>query len=445
MTEADQTTSESGQAVNDASGLPEGADALQASDKSDHHILGFELDIDFASHIPDWLEPAWDVLVRYPLVSFTLLAVTGYFLGKGLQVVVRRGVDRLISATHPDFDERLIKYLTLPLMQIVLTLFLVVGTLTLNLSDEAERNLSRVFISFLIFFWARSWFRASRFALDTLSRHERHGKIFQVRSLPLYRMGLKLLLIVGFVWLFMAVWGINPTAWLASAGIIGIIVGFAARDTLANLISGISIVADGPYKIGDYIVLDTGERGLVLELGLRSTRILTRDDVEVSIPNAVIGNAKIVNESGGPWVKHRFRVPLGVSYHSDMDQVVRVLKEVAKDNELVIDNPAPRVRLRNFGDNSIDLDFMGWIDRPEDRGRTVHLLLMEIIRRFREEGIEIPFPQRDLHIRDGLYQTGEPAPGIAMDAENTSKTPEPSGESTQSDDSESGGKASGKG
>ena len=445
MTEADQTTSETGQAANDASGLPEGVDALQASDKSDHHILGFELDIDFASHIPDWLEPAWDVLVRYPIVSFTLLAVTGYFLGKGLQVAVRRGVDRLISATHPDFDERLIKYLPLPLMQIVLTLFLVVGTLTLNLSDEAERNLSRVFISFLIFFWARSWFRASHFALDTLSRHERHGKIFHVRSLPLYRMGMKLLLIVGFVWLFMAVWGINPTAWLASAGIIGIIVGFAARDTLANLISGISIVADGPYKIGDYIVLDSGERGLVLELGLRSTRILTRDDVEVSIPNAVIGNAKIVNESGGPWVKHRLRVPLGVSYNSDMDQVVRVLKEVAKDNELVIDNPAPRVRLRNFGDNSIDLDFMGWIDRPEDRGRTVHLLLMEIIRRFREEGIEIPFPQRDLHIRDGLYQTDEPAPGIAMDAENTSKMPKPSGESTQSDDSESGGKAPGKG
>ena len=412
MSAAEQKTGDPAEAATDSSGMQEGADALQASDKSEHHILGFELDIDFASHIPDWLEPAWDLLVHYPLISFTLLAIAGYFLGKGLQVAVRRGLDRLISATHPNFDERLIKYLTLPLMQIVLTLFLVIGTLTLNLTDEAERNLSRIFISFLIFFWARAWFRATHFALDTLSRHERHGKVFHVRSLPLYRMGMKVLLIVGFVWLFMAVWGINPTAWLASAGIIGIIVGFAARDTLANLISGVSIVADGPYRIGDYIVLDSGERGLVLELGLRSTRILTRDDVEVSIPNAVIGNAKIVNESGGPWVKHRIRVPLGVSYSSDMDQVVRVLKEVAKDNELIIDNPAPRVRLRKFGENSIDMDFMGWIDRPEDRGRTVHLLLMEVIRRFREEGIEIPFPQRDLHIRDGLHEDKESAPDL---------------------------------
>jgi small-conductance mechanosensitive channel len=440
MTAAEQTTGETGQAMADALGMRGGADVLQASEKSEHHILGFELDVDFAHHIPDWLEPAWDLLVQYPLISFTLLAVTGYFLGKGLQVLVRRGVDHLISATHPDFDERLIKYMTLPLMQIVLTLFLVIGTLTLNLTDEAERNLSQIFISFLIFFWARAWFRATHFALDTLSRHERHGKVFHVRSLPLYRMGIKVLLIVGFVWLFMAVWGINATAWLASAGIIGIVVGFAARDTLANLISGVSIVADAPYKIGDYIVLETGERGLVLELGLRSTRILTRDDVEVSIPNAVIGNAKIINESGGPWVKHRIRVPLGVSYSSDMDQVVRVLKEVAKDNELVIDNPAPRVRLRKFGENSIDMDFMGWIDRPEDRGRTVHLLLMEIIRRFREEGIEIPYPQRDLHIRDGLQEKEEPPTGMSMGAEKTSEKSASAGDPATPDDAGSAGK-----
>ena len=96
------------------------------------------------------------------------------------------------------------------------------------------------------------------------------------------------------------------------------------------------------------------------------------------------------------------RLPIGVSYSSDMDQVVEVLEQVAADNELIVDSPSPRVRVRGFGDNSIDLEFLGWIDRPEDKGRTVHELLMDIIRRFRAEGIEIPFPQRDLHIKDGL-------------------------------------------
>ena len=118
---------------------------------------------------------------------------------------------------------------------------------------------------------------------------------------------------------------------LAGAGVIGIAVGFAARDTLANLISGVSIVADAPYKLGDYIVLDTGERGVVSSLGIRSTRLMTRDDVEVSIPNAVIGSAKIINESGGPWEKYRIRIPVGVAYGSDTELAHRLMLETARE------------------------------------------------------------------------------------------------------------------
>jgi small-conductance mechanosensitive channel len=407
MTEEAHNTAENGVTAVETGAVQQSAESAESAAESSHNILGLGLDIDFHSYIPDWAEPAWNLLVQFPLLAFVVLATVGYLIGRGLQVAIRGGVDKLISATHPDFDERLIKYLTMPLAQIVLALFLMIGTLTLGLSDPAEKGLIRIIMSVLIFFWARAWFRATHFILDALSRHETHGRVFHVRTLPLYRMGIKLFLLAFFVWLFMAVWGINATAWLASAGIIGIVVGFAARDTLANLISGVSIVADAPYKIGDYVVIDSGERGIVMNLGLRSTRILTRDDVEVSIPNAVIGNAKIVNESGGPWEKHRVRVPIGVSYSSDMDKVVEVLKQIAADSELIVENPAPRVRLRGFGDNSIDMDFMGWIERPQDRGRTVHLLLMEVIRRFREEGIEIPFPQRDLHLKDGLAATQE--------------------------------------
>jgi small-conductance mechanosensitive channel len=224
--------------------------------------------------------------------------------------------------------------------------------------------------------------------------------VFQPRTMPLFEMSVKLFLLGLFAYLFMNVWGINATAWLASAGIIGIAVGFAARDTLANLISGVSIVADAPYQIGDYIVLDTGERGMVTNLGIRSTRLLTRDDVEISIPNAVIGNAKITNESGGPWVKYRIRIPVGVAYGSDTQRVVDVLESIAHDNENVIDSPAPRVRMRAFGDSSLKFELMGWISHPEQRGRVMHDLLLEIDRRFREEQIEIPFPQRDVHMKN---------------------------------------------
>src|SRR5210317_1200353 len=212
-------------------------------------------------------------------------------------------------------------------------------------------------------------------------------------------MGVKVLLLSFLIWFFMALWNIDGTAWLASAGVVGIAVGFAAKDTLANLISGVSIVADAPYKIGDYIVLDTGERGVVSSLGIRSTRLVTRDDVEVSIPNAVIGTAKIINESGGPWVRHRVKLPIGVAYDSDIDKVIDILLDIAANNERIVDQPEARVRIREFADNSINLDFMGWIRRPADRGLTIHELSLEVIKRFREEHITIPFPQRDLYVK----------------------------------------------
>jgi small-conductance mechanosensitive channel len=212
-------------------------------------------------------------------------------------------------------------------------------------------------------------------------------------------MSVKVILFGVLAWVFMALWGIDGTAWVASAGVIGIAIGFAAKDTLANLISGVSIIADAPYKLGDYIVLDTGERGVVTELGMRSTRLLTRDDVEISIPNAVMGNAKITNESGGPKVDHRIGIPVGAAYGTLPGKVIDVLEQVARDEGLILDNPPPRARMRAFGESSLDFELLGWIRHPELRGLVKHNLLIEIERRFREEGIQIPFPQRDVYLK----------------------------------------------
>jgi small-conductance mechanosensitive channel len=174
------------------------------------------------------------------------------------------------------------------------------------------------------------------------------------------------------------------------------------------LISGVSIIADAPYKLGDYIVLDTGERGVVTELGMRSTRLVTRDDVEISIPNAVMGNAKITNESGGPAIEHRIRLPIGVAYGTLPAKVIDVLEQVARENPLILDHPAPRVRMRAFGESSLDFELMGWIKYPEQRGLARHKLLIEIDNRFREEHIQIPFPQRDVHLSGSDGKPEEP-------------------------------------
>jgi len=251
----------------------------------------------------------------------------------------------------------------------------------------------------MLFSWTRAGMRAVRIMLELIANNRHRFDVIQERTIPVFSIVLKILIIGLSAYLFMLIWGINPTAWLASAGVIGIAVGFAAKDTLANLFSGISIIADAPYKIGDFIVIDSGERGRVTHLGMRSTRILTLDDVEVTVPNAVIANAKIINESGGPWVKHRIRVPIGVAYGSDIEKVSRILEETAEAHAEVVKQPSARVRMRAFGASSLDFELLVWIDHPELRGRIRHDLLKSTYKAFQQHGIEIPFPQTDIHLR----------------------------------------------
>ncbi len=191
--------------------------------------------------------------------------------------------------------------------------------------------------------------------------------------------------------------GIPVTAIFASAGIAGVAVALAARETLANFFGGVSIFMDRPFRAGDYIVLDNGDRGEVKAVGMRSTRIQTRDDIMITIPNSVITNGKVVNQSR-PHPHFRVRIKLGVAYGSDVDQVEALLMELAENNELAISRPEPRVRFRKFGDSALEFELLCWAARPHDRGRLIHTLSRDIYKRFNSEGIVIPFPQQDVYL-----------------------------------------------
>jgi MscS family membrane protein len=158
--------------------------------------------------------------------------------------------------------------------------------------------------------------------------------------------------------------------------------------------------------VGDYIVLDSGDRGEVTRVGIRSTRLLTRDDVEIIIPNSEMANTKVVNESGGRWLKFRIRIKVGVAYGSDVDHVTTVLERVALAHDRVCRDPEPRVRMRGFGDSSLDFELLCWVEHPSERGLVSHHLYMDIYKVLRGEGIEIPFPQRDVWMRSASADAG---------------------------------------
>ncbi|MDX1380564.1 MAG: mechanosensitive ion channel family protein [Xanthomonadales bacterium] len=356
------------------------------------------LDVEPGAWLPEAWQPGWEWLAANGWLLVPLLVLLGWGIGRLLQWFIARGLRQVTQRTRTDLDDRLIELLSRPVVPVMVLGSLMLATTALALPGFVHNVTIRLLATVLLFVLLRTGLRAAHLALEAVSKNRRRFAIVEERTIPLFDMTAKILLVGAAAYLLLVIWGIDPTAWLASAGIIGIAVGFAAKDTLANLFSGIFIVADAPYKMGDYVVLDTGDRGMVTHIGMRSTRLLTRDDVEITIPNAVIGNAKIINESGGPWEKSRIRVKVGVAYGSDVDRVCEVLEDVARQNEDIIDEPAPRVRMRAFGDSALEFELMGWIELPANRGRVVHELMMQVYKRLAQERITIPFPQRDLHL-----------------------------------------------
>ncbi|MGD8267283.1 MAG: mechanosensitive ion channel, partial [Desulfobacterales bacterium] len=177
---------------------------------------------------------------------------------------------------------------------------------------------------------------------------------------------------------------------------------------LANFFGGINIFLDKPFMTGDYIILESGERGEVVEIGVRSTLIRTRDDEQISIPNSIVANTKIINESA-PEPRYRVRIKVGVAYDSNLDLVEAALLKVAGSNQRISHEPKARVRFRAFGDSSLEFELLCWAKTPADRGRVIHELNRAIFEEFKTKGISIPFPQRDVYMHPGKTHSVEPS------------------------------------
>ena len=332
----------------------------------------------------------------YLKASVTVLAFVAF--GKIAELVISKIFLKLVSHSSSNIDDKLVTMLQRPIFISFSLIGLALATRILDFSDTPAYITLGIIRTAAIFVWYSFVRNAVAMILQVISS-KAHSSNMQVSMLPLFETIARVVMLALAIYFVFLVWNIDVTAWLASAGIIGLAVSFAAKDTLANLFAGVAIAADEPYRKGDFIILESGERGMVTHIGLRSTRLLTRDDVEITVPNGIIGNGKIINEAGGPSAKHRVRAAVGVAYGSDIDQVISVLESVAAEQDAVCPTPAPRVRFREFGDSSLDFELLAWIERSVDRGKTLHDLNCAIYKRFAAEGIQIPFPQRDLHVR----------------------------------------------
>jgi len=202
---------------------------------------------------------------------------------------------------------------------------------------------------------------------------------------------------VGFL-LALGVLGVDLTQITILLGALGVGIGFGLQQIVNNLVSGIMLLLERPIRVGDYLELSDGTWAAVKKIGVRATQVLTFDNADVWIPNGDLISRQVIN-----WTfSNRFarlKIPVGVAYGSDTAQVLDILMEVANEDKAVVQYPAPSAFFKAFGNSSLDFELRVNI-LDIDNYFSVHgRLLQEIERRLREAGIEIPFPQRDLHLR----------------------------------------------
>jgi small-conductance mechanosensitive channel len=194
--------------------------------------------------------------------------------------------------------------------------------------------------------------------------------------------------------------GIELSGLAVIFGLLSVGIGFGLQNVTSNFVAGLILLFERPIKVGDRVSIGDTE-GDVLAINLRSTTIRSIDNIAIIVPNSDFISNSVTNWSYGD-KKIRLNVEVGVSYNSDLDTVLRCLKEVALENNKVMKSPKPEVHLMEFGDSSWNMKLRCWVSDPKEHRRIASDLNCAIVHKFRENSVEIPFPQRDLHVRSSV-------------------------------------------
>lgn len=289
---------------------------------------------------------------------------------------------------------------------------------------DAQLTLAR--ISVVLLGAGGAWFltRGLERGLMQLSRRRAHHNLSESTAYALSRI-FKYAIWTAVVLAALDYLGINLSSFALVGGAIGVGIGFGLQNIFSNFISGLVLLAEQTLKVGDFVDLQSGVMGRVAEIGIRYTRVTTNDAVDVIVPNSEFINGRVTNWTFGER-KRRIHVRFGVAYGSDKERVREAALAAARSVEgLIIDQKhAAEVWLVNFGDSSLDFELVVWAGHAlmMTPARAQALCLWALETELTRHHIEIPFPQRDLHIRSGVLKV-EPSAPVAARASSASSVP----------------------
>lgn len=256
-----------------------------------------------------------------------------------------------------------------------------------------------VYVSFVIFIaWSVYSFIQASLAWYAKRIISKDIKWIDQYAVNLISKIIKYLIVFVVITIVLAHFNIQITGLLATAGVISIVIGLAAQESLGNVIAGLTMLIDHPFKVGDRVELANGKMGDVLEIGLRSTKILGFDNTVLAVPNSEIARNQIININA-PDPKFKIRASIGVAYGTDIRKTKKVILDILNAHPDILKEPPPAIYFTEFGESSLNLLYVCWISDYREQFRVRDEINMAIKDKFEDEHIEIPFPQRDIHIR----------------------------------------------
>jgi small-conductance mechanosensitive channel len=330
------------------------------------------------------------------MTSFWLLAqVACWLLGKWGR--------RIAALTTTDLDDRLLQRIIPHVSRLLIMLGLYLAMHSLSLNERAVVILSGLLYVILVVVF----FNLVYHLLDELmqwyisGQRERSDALISRQMLPvaeklalLFLMGMALIVILKH-------FNYDIFSIVTALGIGSLAIGMAAKDTLAHMISGFTLMLDRPFRIGDRIQLVGGQVGDVLDIGLRSTKIMTLNSQLLVIPNSDLCNSMLTNMAA-PDVRAKGRITIGVAYGSDVELVKRLLVDTALEVDAVLRDPAPEAFFVAFGEFSLNMTLFFWVESYEILFATTDRVNSLILSRFADNAIEIPFPTRTVIMEKGL-------------------------------------------
>lgn len=318
-------------------------------------------------------------------------------------MVLNKWGKRLASFTASDLDDRVLQRVIPHVFRLLVALGVYLAIRSLSLNEKVIAAASGVLYIVLVVIVCNLIYHAidelmKWFVAET--RDANSSAVMSKQMVPVAEKIISLFLMGTALIVILKHFNYDIFSLVTALGIGSLAIGMAAKDTLAHMISGFTLMLDRPFQIGDRIRLANDKVGDVIDIGLRSTKIQGLDSTVMIIPNSDLCNSTVTNLVR-PTMVTQGKITVGVGYDSDVDSVKETMLELARSNGEVVDEPAPLVLFTSFGDCALNMLLLFWVCDPTRLGAVTDQLNCSILKRFREKGIEIPFPTRTVTIQKG--------------------------------------------